>query len=510
MEGYDPILYKVLTSHPLLGDGDARAAFQWWNSERWTDETLVDFMVRVRVFVPDSEKTINMMRKGAITYCDPKRIFGDFGHQRLREFSLRNNFVSRPEFQMNATPPPGAPSPTDSGTNLQNLNKVREWLAEQAAAKQVKQSQPAIQAPPPPTPSGSGVIRPQQNPAGPPSSGYRVLGRAPSGPPPSGSSGIRPALPKQASVPTGPRPLEPGEQVGKYLLIEQIGSGGTSLVFRALHRVLNIPVAIKVLKLEQGDALSDIDQQVYEQLRKEAQLLARFNHPNIVRVYDFEEEAAYPFLVMEFVDGLSLSEMISHAGRIRADRAVKIGLQVAEGLGSAQRKTGLVHRDVKPGNILLARDGSIKLADLGLAMTHACRRREGGVEASMVLAGTVAYMSPEQAQGTGEVDQRSDIYSLGATLYHAITGDMPFKGKNRMEMMFKHATEVAPLPHQLVPGLDPAFSDILMRMLAKNPAERFQGYEELAAALTTLTSKSDSMIAVPSTVSTPMATLPTK
>lgn len=506
MEGYDPILYKVLTSHPLLSDADARAAFQWWNSERWADEAFVDFMVRVKVFVPDSEKTIAMMRKGAITYCDPKRIFGDFGHQRLREFSLRNNFVARPEFQMPAGPPPSA-DPTASG---QNLNKVREWLAEQAAAKQLKQSNPSLSVPPaPPSSAGSGVYKAQgAGPAGPPSSGYKPLARPPATSTGS-SSGIRAALGKvPPPPPQGRKPLEVGEQVGKYLLIEQIGSGGTAIVFRALHRVLNIPVAIKVLKLDQGDALSDLDQQIFEQLRKEAQLLARFNHPNIVRVYDFEEESSYPFLVMEFVDGLSLSEMISHAGRLRADRAAKMMLQVAEGLASAQKKTGLVHRDVKPGNILLARDGGVKLADLGLALTHSWH--SPAIETSVVLAGTVAYMSPEQAQGSGEVDHRSDIYALGATLYHAITGEMPFKGKNRMEMMFKHATEVPPPPHQLVPGIDPAFSDLLFIMLAKKPAERFQTYDDLIAALTALTSRSDSMIAIPSTVSTPMATIASK
>lgn len=506
MEGYDPILYKVLTSHPLLSEADARAAFQWWTSERWTGESFVDFMIRVKVFAPDAEKTITMMRKGAITYCDPKRIFGDFGHQRLREFSLRNNFIARPEYQLGST----NPAVSEGGGSSQNLARVREWLAEQAAVKQAKQSAPVVPPPPSAVPASSKPAS-AVSPSGPPSSGIRPIGQPPSlsGRPGSAPRQSGPALtPQHPGGPPERKPLEVGDQVGKYLLIEQIGSGGTAHVFRALHRVLNIPVAIKVLKMDGGDVLSESENEIFEQLRKEAQLLARFNHPNIVRVYDFEEESHYPFLVMEFVDGLSLSEVISHAGRLRADRAAKIILQVAEGLASAQKKTGLVHRDVKPGNILLSRDGGVKLADLGLAL--ALNWHKPRIDSTAVLAGTAAYMSPEQAQGSAQVDHRSDIYSLGATMYHAVTGEMPFKGKSRMEMILKHSQETPPPPHQLVPGVDVAYSELIYKMLAKKPEERFQTYDELIDALRFLTSRSESMINVPSTVSTPMVTVASK
>jgi serine/threonine protein kinase len=463
-------------------------------------------MIRVKVFASDAEKTIAMMRKGVITYCDPKRIFGEFGHQRLREFSLRNNFVARPEYQVGNSPP----ATPEGGGSGHNLARVREWLAEQAAVKQAKQSAPVVPPAPQSAPPNS-KLPTAVPPSGPPSSGIRPLGRLPSLPGRPGSvprpGGPAPTPPYYGGPPER-KPLEVGDQVGKYLLIEQIGSGGTAHVFRALHRVLNIPVAIKVLKMDGGDVLSESENEVFEQLRKEAQLLARFNHPNIVRVYDFEEESHYPFLVMEFVDGLSLSEVISHAGRLRADRAAKIILQVAEGLASAQKKTGLVHRDVKPGNILLARDGGVKLADLGLALALTWHKPK--IDSTAVLAGTAAYMSPEQAQGSAEVDHRSDIYSLGATMYHAVTGEMPFKGKNRLEMILKHSQETPPPPHQVVPGVDSAYSELIYKMLAKKPDERFQTYEELIEALRSLTSRSESMISVPSTVSTPMVTVASK
>ena len=214
-----------------------------------------------------------------------------------------------------------------------------------------------------------------------------------------------------------------------------------------------------------------------DSLRNEAQLLARFNHPNLVRIYDIDEEAAFPFLVLEYVDGLSLYDILAHVGRLRVDRAIRIVTCVVEGLSAAYRKMGLVHRDIKPGNILLAREGCVKLADLGLAMTTDTWSSNSSLNSS-VLAGTAAYMAPEMCT-SGEVDMRSDIYSLGATFYHAIVGEMPFKGKNRMEVMLKHTREMPVPPHQVVSGLHISASDVILKMMAKNPMERHQDYEEL-------------------------------
>jgi serine/threonine protein kinase len=284
-----------------------------------------------------------------------------------------------------------------------------------------------------------------------------------------------PSVKSAASPPV----LEAGTVLGKCLLTECVGQGGTGSVFRALHLSLNVPVALKVLRL---DTVRN-DPALYAQLRSEARLLAQLNHPNIVRVLDFEDSADCPYLVLEYVEGLSLGELISQSGRVRCDRAVRIVSQVASGLAAAWR-LGVVHRDVKPGNILLAKDGTAKLADLGLAVVLPRRGKEQTHTAlADGMAGTIAYMSPEQALSAAAVDQRSDIYALGATFYHALTGGVPFKAKTRLDVMIKHAKEAPAPPHELVPGVDPAASAVVLRMMAKDPNQRYQDYGELLADL---------------------------
>jgi serine/threonine-protein kinase len=179
---------------------------------------------------------------------------------------------------------------------------------------------------------------------------------------------------------------------------------------------------------------------------------------------------------------------------------VGIVTSVIEGLSEAQRKIGLVHRDIKPGNILLGRDGCIKLADLGLAMTTDTWCNTSGANSS-VLAGTAAYMAPELCT-SGEVDHRTDIYSLGATFYHMVVGEMPFKGKNRMEIMLKHTKDMPVPPHERYTGLDVCVSDVIMKMMAKQPEERYQSYEELLADLSQLNSRSATEFLIPSLTST--------
>jgi len=275
--------------------------------------------------------------------------------------------------------------------------------------------------------------------------------------------------------------LEIGRVLGKCLLTELLGQGGCGLVFRALHQGLNIPVAVKVL---QRQALAG-HAEVYQRLRTEARLLAQLNHPSIVRVLDFEDDPTWPYIVLEFVEGFSLAELILQSGALRLHRAVKIITQIAGGLAAA-RKLGIVHRDVKPANILLTKDGSAKLADLGLAMVV-----EGGLSAESLglgrqrddLAGTLAYMAPDQFSSSALVDHRADIYGLGATFYHAVTGQPPFSGGTPMEVMLKHVQESAVPPHHLVPELDPGASAVILRMMAKEPTQRHATYEELLADL---------------------------
>jgi CheY-like chemotaxis protein len=278
---------------------------------------------------------------------------------------------------------------------------------------------------------------------------------------------------------TGP---QVGSVLGRCLLTEQLGKGTSGLVFRALHQTLNIPVAVKILRPDEQER----DRQIYFQLRDEAQLLAQLNHPHIVRVLDFEDNMEMPYLVLEYVEGLTLAELIQQSGRLQPDRALRIVAQVADGLGAAW-KLGIIHRDVKPGNILIDKHGNAKLADLGQAVLAS--ELIAGTGASPDAAGTPAYIAPEQMLNPKDVTFRADIYSLGATLYHAVTGRMPFTGRSAREVMIKQVREPVVPPHHLVPGLDRAVSDLIVRMLAKDPSDRFGSANELMAALTRLSSR---------------------
>jgi serine/threonine-protein kinase len=266
------------------------------------------------------------------------------------------------------------------------------------------------------------------------------------------------ALPEQPCV---------GMKLGKYLLAECIGAGSSGLVFRAMHPTLQISVAVKVLHPATGGP----DRQAHRKLKAEAQLLARLNHRYIVRALDFEPEADFPFLVLEYVNGPSLAELIEQGGRIRPDRVVRILSQLAEAL-AATHALGIVHRDIKPANVLLTRSGECKLADLGLALVQqplAGTDLEPGPV--MARAGTVLYVAPELAEN-GTVSEQSDLYSLGATLYHALTGSPPFVGSTIREVLLQHSSARPLSPRMLVPDLSPELANLVLRLLAKDPRRR--------------------------------------
>jgi serine/threonine protein kinase len=231
---------------------------------------------------------------------------------------------------------------------------------------------------------------------------------------------------------------------------------------------LDIPIAVKMLRLH-GES------NVYAQLKTEACLLAKLNHPHIVRVWDFEDDREMPYLVMEYVEGRSLGQLIKENGPMRPERAVQVIGQIADGLAAAFQ-LGIVHRDVKPGNVLLTKDGMIKLADLGLAVFV---NGDGGSPVGHGLAGTVAYMPPEQSLSAGVVDHRSDIYALGASFYHLLTGRIPFEGATRMEVILKHAKEPLVPPDELVSGVPQEISLVIAKMMAKSVNDRYQTYDEL-------------------------------
>jgi serine/threonine-protein kinase len=282
--------------------------------------------------------------------------------------------------------------------------------------------------------------------------------------------------PGSGSTPNPDRPSV-GQRVGRCLLTEQLAEGGGGLVFRALHQGLNIPVAVKLLSPQRSRP------EIRQRLHAEAQLLAQLDHPHIVRVLDYDA-SELPHLVLEFVDGPNLAELIRQAGAMRFDRALTVIRQAAEGLAAAEA-IGILHRDVKPANILLNRRGVAKVADLGLAVESFTR--SGAVP--LGLSGTLPFMAAEQLCGPMAIDARADIYSLGVSFYQALTGRLPFRGRSSQELIAEiRAGQFIP-PHQLVPGLTPDFSHVVGRMMANEPADRYPGYRELLEDLAELTSR---------------------
>lgn len=277
-------------------------------------------------------------------------------------------------------------------------------------------------------------------------------------------------------------PPQLGEVVGRCRLTKEIGHGASSVVFLAHHLALDVDVVVKVL-LQEGCRSHHRALTI-----NEAQLLARLNHPNIVRLYDFDDNSRHPHLIVEFIDGPSLSQLLHERGRLDLDEALPLFLQVAEALAYADATLGLVHCDLKPDNILLTTAHQAKLADFGLAKA---RSRSSGVPDDVVV-GTPSYIAPEQVRGGhASVDRRSDIYSLGATFFHVLTGRPPFIDEDPIRLMCLRLEMDAPRAHELVPSIDRRLSDLLASMLARDPARRLDTYDELMESLLSLLEAGD-------------------
>lgn len=270
-----------------------------------------------------------------------------------------------------------------------------------------------------------------------------------------------------------------GDLLGNYELTGLLGTGSTSVVFMGRHRKLLFPVAVKVLDTSTLSHLPALR----AQLVSEAIMLAQLNHPNIVRLWDLDDEGPIPYLVLEYVAGGTLADLIRDKGQIPIPYAFAIIRQIVEGLAEAH-KLGIVHRDVKPGNFLLGRDGHVKVSDLGLAMVKSEQSRMAAREKKETRpAGTSAYMAPEQALSSEQADFRADIYSLGATFYHLITGRLPYEARSPMEMIMKHLREPIPDPRTYVPELPVEGAELIKRMMAKVPNDRHTTYDELRTSL---------------------------
>ena len=261
---------------------------------------------------------------------------------------------------------------------------------------------------------------------------------------------------------------------GRYELIEKIGEGGMAVVYKARCRLLNRFVAIKILRPEFTK-----DETFVDNFKKESQAAAGLTHPNIVSVYDVGKEGNINFIVMELVEGKPLSQIIAEKGRLDYKEAINVARQVASALSLAH-KNQIIHRDVKPHNVLITSTGVAKLADFGIARAVTNSPVVDGTNNKVM--GSVHYLSPEQARGS-YLDERSDIYSLGIVLYEMLTGKVPFDGDNAISIALMHINETMTPPTQLVSGIPPQLERVVMKATDKYQTNRYASADELIAEL---------------------------
>ena len=256
----------------------------------------------------------------------------------------------------------------------------------------------------------------------------------------------------------------------RYEILEKIGSGGMSDVYKAKCHKLNRLVAIKVLKAEFTD-----DANFVSKFKMEAQAAAGLSHPNIVSIYDVVDEGDIHFIVMELVEGITLKSYITKKGHLDVKEAIGIAIQVAQGIEAAHEQH-IIHRDIKPQNMLISMDGKVKVADFGIA------RAVSSQTMNSTVVGSVHYISPEQARG-GYSDERSDLYSLGITMFEMVTGRVPFGGDNTVTVALAHLEEPIPLPSLMNPGVTPSFERIILKCTEKKPEDRYKNAAEVISDL---------------------------
>ncbi|MEQ9398073.1 MAG: protein kinase, partial [Longimicrobiales bacterium] len=262
---------------------------------------------------------------------------------------------------------------------------------------------------------------------------------------------------------------------GRYRLDEPIGRGGMAAVWRATDTVLSRPVAVK--RLHAGLVA---DEEHRERFRREALMVARLSHPNLVHVLDRGEDGGGPYLVLELVDGEDLKSLLRREGPLAPERAARVCSQVAQALAYAHGQ-GLVHRDIKAQNVLLSEDGAAKLADFGIARMVG-GEHEAGLTRTDMLLGSADYLSPEQANGK-TLDALSDVYSLGIVLFECLTATLPYVGEGFVAVAMKHCSEPPPDPRTVLADVPEWMAEVVLRATQKDPADRYPSAAAMATAL---------------------------
>ena len=272
-----------------------------------------------------------------------------------------------------------------------------------------------------------------------------------------------------------------GYELGEYIVLELIGAGGGGQVFKARHRHMGRIVAMKVLPAEMMSSPLTV-----KRFAREVKAAARLLHPNIVTAFDAGKHDSIHYLAMEFVAGHSLAELVGRDGPFPIGRAVDFTIQIATGLAYAHRK-GIIHRDIKPSNVMLSDDDEIKILDMGLARvkeisTHGGTGSDGSLTEHGYVIGSLGYMSPEQATSAYDVDHRTDVYSLGCTLFYLLTGNVPFEG-SLLQTLTAQANDPTPSLRSYRPDIPRGLDAVCQHMLAKLPTERIQRMDDVCAQL---------------------------